>query len=75
MDKRSHRGNFLRRISVIEFQDHRIWLATVNAGVRAKVAEQLPSVLEQAGVHLRDRPSDVVRLVREVVRPTKDRMT
>ena len=46
MDKRRHRGNFLRRIPVVEFEDHRIPLATGDAGVRAEVPKQLPPVLE-----------------------------
>ena len=60
---------------MIEFKDDRVRLAAVHARVPTEEPKQLSPVVEQADLYLRDSASDVVRLVREVVRPAKGRVT
>ena len=60
---------------MIEFKDHRVRLAAVNARVLTEEPKQLPPVVEQPYLYLRDSASDVVRFVRDVVGPAKGRVT
>ncbi len=68
-------ANLVSRHAMVELEHDDVRLAAVDAGVRKEIAVELPLVLLTASSDLRNGASDVVRLVRQIMRSTERRVT
>ncbi len=55
---------------MVEFENKYVWLTAIDARMRLEVGEDLTAVLGSSSGDLRDRATDVIGPVREVVSPT-----
>src|SRR5436309_1769863 len=67
-------GELLSAIAMVELEHDRICVAAVNAWMCPEVGKYFAPILDTMSLDLRDRATDIVGLVREVMGVSIDRM-